>query len=130
MEPHRSVLHKKTINCRLLLIIIYNGASIDPLRDLIVKSKPNYNFRKSAHIVIPRTRTEIGRSPFKHRAALCWNLLPNSFKKSPSLGSFKRLIRGNKNILKTIRFEKASCSISLKSMDLNIFRYVIIDVNF
>ena len=108
---------------RLLIIIfnIYYGASIDPLRDLIVQSKSNYNFRKSANIEVSRPRTEIGRSSFKHRAALCWNLLPNSLKNSPSLGSFNRLIRENKNFLKTISFEKASCNISSKSVDFKYF---------
>ena len=93
---------------RLLVISfnIYNGITIDPLRNLIVKPETKYNFRKTANIEVPRTRTEIGRSSFKHRAALCWNLLPNSFKNSTSLSYFKRLIRENKNFLKTLSFEK------------------------
>ena len=108
---------------RLLFISsnIYYGASIDPLRDMIVKSKPNYNFRKSANIEVPRPRTEIGRSSFKHRAALCWNLLPKSFKNCLNLCSFKRLIKENMNFLKTISFEKAFCSISSKSMAFKYF---------
>ena len=46
MEPHHSVLHR-----RLLIISfnIYNGASIDPFRDLIVKSKSNYSFKVCKH---------------------------------------------------------------------------------
>ena len=83
---------------------IYNGTTIDPLRNLIVKPDTKYNFRKTANIEVSRPRTEISRSSFKHRAALCWNLLPNSFKNSTSLSYFKRLIRENKNFLKNHKF--------------------------
>ena len=45
---------------------IFNDTCMDPHIDLIVKS--NYKFGKSA-IEVPIERTEIARSPFKHRAA-------------------------------------------------------------
>ena len=110
---------------RKLLIIsfsIFNDTCMEPLRDLIVKSKSNHNFRNSANIEVPRPRTEIGRSSFKHRAALCWNLLPNSSKISPSFCSFKKSIRENENdFLNSIGFEKASCSVSFKSTDCEYF---------
>lgn len=92
--------------------IIYNGTTIDPLRDLIVKPEIKYNFRKSTNIVVTRPRTEIGRSSFKHRTGLSWNL-PNSFKNYTSLSNFKRLIR-DKVFLKTIlSFQKASLAFLL-----------------
>ena len=53
--------------------------------------------------------------------SLCWNLLPNSFKSSPSFGSFKKSVRENKNLLNSISFEKASCSVSFKSIDFKYF---------
>lgn len=91
---------------------IYNGTTIDPLRDLIVKPEIKYNFRKSTNIVVTRPRTEIGRSSFKHRTGLSWNL-PNSFKNYTSLSNFKRLIR-DKVFLKTIlSFQKASLAFLL-----------------
>lgn len=45
---------------RLLVIIlnVYNGTTIDPLRDLIVKSETKYNFRKTTNIEVPRPRKE------------------------------------------------------------------------
>ena len=56
-----------------LLVITYNiyyGNSIDPLNDLLVKPEATYNFRKSLNVEVDRPRTEVGRSSFKHRAAL------------------------------------------------------------
>ena len=84
-----------------------------------MESKSNYDLRKSANIEVPRPRTEIGRSSFKHRAALCWKLLPNSFKNS-GVGSFRNSTRENKKLLNSISFEKAARSVSFKSID---FKY-------
>lgn len=108
---------------RLLTISfnIYNDTCIDPLRDLIVRSTSNYNLRKFANLEVPSPRTEIGRSSFKHRAALCWNLLPNSCKRSSSLGYFKKFLKENKNFLNSISFDKASCIVSFKSPDFKYF---------
>ena len=108
---------------RLLTISfnIYNDTSIDPLRGLIVKSRVNYNFRQSANIEVPRSRTEIGRSPFMHTAALCWNLPPNSCKRSSSLGYFKKFLKENNNLRNAISFDKASCSVSCRSADFKYF---------
>lgn len=99
---------------------------IDPIRGLIVKSKVNYNFRQSANIEVPRPRTEIGRSSFTHRAALCWNFLPNSCKHTSSLGYFKKFSKENKNLLNAISFDKASCSVSYRLQILNIFRSLLL----
>ena len=47
--PHAIIL----FYLRKFLIItfnIYNGASIDPLNNLIVKAQANYNFKKSLYI--------------------------------------------------------------------------------
>ncbi|KAK2567501.1 hypothetical protein P5673_008326, partial [Acropora cervicornis] len=72
---------------------------------------PSFSFTlgrlKSGNTEIPRARIEIGRS-FNHWAALCWSLLPNSFKSSPRLGSFKKSIVENNNLLNSIISEKAS----------------------
>ena len=95
-----------------LLVITYNiyyGKSIDPLNDLLVKPETTYNFRKSLNVDVDRPRTEVGRSSFKHRAALSWNLLPNDIKSCPNLGSFKNKLKANKSLLKSISFMKASC---------------------
>ena len=100
---------------------MYNDTSIDPLRGLIVKSRVNYNFRQSANIEAPRSTTEIGRSPFMHTAALCWNLPPNSCKRSSSLGYFKKFLKENNNLRNAISFDKASCSVSCRSADFKYF---------
>ena len=108
---------------RLLIIThnIYYGNSIDPLNNLLVKCKTTYNLRKSFNVEIDRPRTEMGRSSFKHRAALTWNLLPDDVKTCSNLGSFKKKLKANKNLLKSISFTKASCCISNKSLDFNYF---------
>ena len=67
---------------RLLVITynIYHGNSIEPLNDLITKPETTHNLRKSLNVQVYRPRTEVGRSSFKHRAALSWNLLPDDIK--------------------------------------------------
>lgn len=109
---------------RRLLVITYNiyhGNSIEPLNDLIVKSETPYDLRKSLKVKVHRPRTEMGRSSFKFRAALSWYLLPEDVKNCSNLTSFKRKLRENKRILKSIRFAKASCSVSNKSVDFKYF---------
>ena len=107
-----------------LLVITYNiyyGNSIDPLNDLLVKPETTYNFRKSLNVEVDRPRTEVGRSSFKHSAALSWNLLPNDIKSCPNLDSFKNKLKANKSLLKSISFMKASCCVSNKSLDFEYF---------
>ena len=107
-----------------LLVITYNiyyGNSIEPLNNLLVKPKTTYNFRKSFNVEVDRPRTEVGRSSFKHRAALSWNLLPDDIKTCSNLDSIKKKLKANKNLLKSISFTKASCCISNKSLDFKYF---------
>ena len=107
-----------------LLVITYNiyyGNSIEPLNNLLVKPKTTYNFRKSFNVEVDRPRTEVGRSSLKHRAALSWNLLPDDIKTCYNLDSFKKKLKANKNLLKSISFTKASCCISNKSLDFKYF---------
>jgi len=110
---------------RLLVITynIYHGSSIEPLNDLITKPETTYNFRKSLNVEVHIPRKELGRSSFKHRAALSWNLLPDDIKNCSNLTSFKKKLKKNKSILKSISFSKASCSISNKSFDFKYFEY-------
>ena len=75
----------------------------------------------SLQIEVPKPRTEIGRSSFMHRAALCWNLLSNSFKHSSSLNYFKKILKENKRLLNAISFDKASCSVLYRSADFKHF---------
>ena len=115
---------------RVLVITfnIYNGASIEPLYNLIVEATSNYNLRKSLNIEVPRPRTELGRTTFKHRGALCWNLLTDSFKNSSNLDSFKKTLKNKKSLLNSISFVKASCSVAFRSTDFKYFRHFILYV--
>ena len=51
---------------------------------------------------MPRTRPEIGRSSFKYRAALAWNLLLHHVKECANLRSFKIGLKANKDLLKSL----------------------------
>ena len=51
---------------------------------------------------VPRPRYEIGRSSFKHRAALAWNILPHHIKECAKLRSFKIGLNVNKYLLNSI----------------------------
>ena len=62
---------------RVVTYQIYHGSNTDELNILISKAKPNYSLRNSLDIEVPRPRSEIGKSSFKHRAALTWSLLPH-----------------------------------------------------
>ena len=55
---------------------------------------------------------------------------PYSFKNSSSLGALKNCTRENKNLLNSISFEKASCSVPFKSIDFkSVFRPMIVNAN-
>lgn len=62
---------------RVVTYQIYHCSNTDELNILISKAKPNYGLRNSLDIEVPRPRSEIGKSSFKHRAALTWSLLPH-----------------------------------------------------
>ena len=82
------------------------------MSDLLVKPETTYNLR---------LRTEVGRSSFKHRAALSWNFLPDDIKTCSNLDSFTKKLEANKSLLNSISFTKASCRISNKSRDFKYF---------
>ena len=67
---------------RLLVVTYqsYHDSNTEKLNTVIPKAKPNHISRNSLSIEVPGPRSEIGRSTFKHSAALAWNLLPHHFK--------------------------------------------------
>ena len=87
----------------------------------VAEQQITYNFRKSFNVEVDRPRTEVGRSSFKHRASLSWNLLPDDIKTCSNLDSFKKKLKANKNLLKSVSFTKASFCISNKSLDFKYF---------
>ena len=48
--------------------------------------------RKSMNIEFPSPKSEIGRLTFRHTAAIAWNSLHDSIKKSSSLECFKKYL--------------------------------------
>ena len=85
----------------------YHGSNTEELNILISKEKPNYSLRNSLNIEVPRPRSEIGRSSFKHRAALVWNLLC-IISKTAILRSFKIKLNAKKYLLNSINFARVS----------------------
>ena len=84
-------------------------------------AKTNYSLRNSLNIEVPRPRSEFGRSSFKHRAALAWNLLPHHVKECANLRLFKIKLKVNKHLLNSINFAKGSCCVSMKHDDFLYF---------
>ena len=95
--------------------------SLTLLNTLISKAKTNYSLRNSLNIEVPRPRSEFGRSSFKHRAALAWNLLPHHVKECANLRLFKIKLKVNKHLLNSINFAKGSCCVSMKHDDFLYF---------
>ena len=83
----------------------YHGSNTEELNILLSKAKPNYSLRNSLNIEVPRPRSEIGRSSFKHRAALAWNLLLHHVKDCAILRSFKIKLNAKKHLLNSINFK-------------------------
>ena len=77
----------------------YHGSNTKELNILISKAKPNYSFRNSLNIEMPRPRSEIGKSSFNHRAALAWN---HHVKDCADLRSFKIGLNANKHLLNSV----------------------------
>ena len=58
---------------KMLVVVTYrsyHGLNTEELNILISMAKPNYSLRNSLNIEVPRPRSEIGRSSFKHWATL------------------------------------------------------------
>ena len=108
---------------RLLVLTYqsYHSLNTEDLNILISKVKTNYSLRNSLNLEVPRPRSEIGRSSFKHRAALAWNLLPHHVKECANLRSFKIGLKANKHLLNGINFARGSCCVSMKNNDFLYF---------
>ena len=85
---------------------------------ITIKAKTKYSLRNSQNLEVPRPRSEIGRSSFKHRAALAWNLLPHHVKEYVNLRSFKTGLNANKHLLNSINFARG---FSMKNDDFLYF---------
>ena len=99
----------------------YHGSNTEELNILLSKAKPNYSLRNSLNIEVPRPRSEIGRSSFKHRAALAWKFLLHHVKDCAKLRSSKIGLNANKHLLNSINFVRGSCCVSMKNDDFLYF---------
>ena len=104
---------------RLLVLTYqsYHSLNTEELNILILKAKTSYSLKNSLNLEVPRPRSEIGRSSFKHRAALAWNLLPHHVKECANLRSFKIGLKINMYLLNSINFARGSYCVSLKNDD-------------
>ena len=87
----------------------------------LVSRSPALVPKYALNLEVPRQRSEIGRSSFKHRAALAWNLLPRHVKERANLRSFKIGLKANKHLLNSINFARDSCCVSMKNTDFLYF---------
>ena len=102
-------------------LLVLTFQSYHSLNNFISKAKTNYSLRNSLNLEVPRRRSEIGRSSFKHRAALAWNLLPHHVKECANLRSFKIGLKVNMHLLNSVNFARGSCCVSTKNDDFLYF---------
>ena len=100
----------------------YHGLYNDYLNNLVSKQEHRYNLRKTLNLNITRPKTEMGRLSFKHRAAIAWNSLPDRIKEAPTITSFMKELKKNKDILMKISYTKESSMIINK--DDNVFLFL------
>ena len=63
------------------------------LYDIIEKKTSTYDFRIEKPVVLPQFKSiTYGYNSFKYQGSLLWNSLPNDFKLSADLKSFKSLM--------------------------------------
>ena len=82
----------------------YYRYNTNVLNDLVMLKQSSHCLRKSMNIEFPSPKSEIGRLTFRHRAAIAWNSLPDSIKKSSSLECFKKRLRSSKDLINSISY--------------------------
>ena len=83
-----SYMYKRRLAC--LSHQVYNNNIIEEIQSLFKKKDYTRDMRDCIQFMLPRPRSNIGRSSFKYRAALVWNNLPVDLKKVTSYDSFKK----------------------------------------
>ena len=99
-------MYKRRLAC--LSHQVYNNNIIEEIQSLFKKKDYTRDMRDCIQFMLPRPRSNIGRSSFKYRAALVWNNLPVDLKKVTSYDSFKKRLSKNSKILETISFNNFS----------------------
>ena len=99
-------IYKRRVAC--LTHKIYYNKCPNALKDLVTKTKSQISTRNSCKVDLTRSKTNVGRNCFNHRAALIWNRLPPSIRIQENYETFKRKLSDNSKILDSISFGQAS----------------------
>ena len=78
------------------------------LNELIQRKISSRSMRDMEQLQVSRPKTEIGRSSFRHRAAIIWNVLPMSVKTIRSYPGFKFEFSKNFKFLNNLSFGQSS----------------------
>ena len=99
-------IYKRRIAC--LTHQIYNNRGPSILNELIQRKTSSRSMRDMEQLQVSRPKTEIGRSRFKHRAAIIWNVLPTNVKNTSSCSAFKCELSKNFRISNSLSFGHSS----------------------
>ena len=99
-------IYKRRVAC--LTHQIYNSRGPNILNELIQRKTSSRSMRDMEQLQVSRPKTEIGRSSFKHRAAILWNVLPTNVKTISSYFAFKCEHSKNSRILNSLSFGQSS----------------------
>ena len=99
-------IYKRRVAC--LTHKIYHNKCPNALKDLVTRTKPQRSSRNSCKVNLTRSKTNVGKNCFKHRAALIWNRLPPTTTIQENYETFKRKLSDNSKILDSISFGQAS----------------------
>ena len=99
-------IYKRRVAC--LTHKINNNKCPRVLNDLVIKTKSQRATRNSCKLHLTRSKTNMGRNSFKHRAAIIWNRLSPLITSQKNYETFKRKLSQNSKILDNISFGQAA----------------------
>jgi hypothetical protein len=103
---------------RKLLTLVhksYHGDDRQEIKSYVTKNVNRY--AKNDSLVIPRAKSEKGRTSFSYRGPLLWNNLKPETRAIRNLSLFKRKLKDNKKTILSVSFNKEASQISSKSED-------------
>ena len=99
-------IYKRRVAC--LTHKIYNNKCPNALKGLVIKTKSQRSSRNCYKVDLTRSKTNVGRNCFMHRAALIWNRLPPFITAQENYETFKSLLSEQGKILDSISFGQSS----------------------
>ena len=99
-------IYKRRVAC--LTHKIYNNKCPNALKGLVIKTKSQRSSRNCCKVKLTRSKTNVGRNCFMHRAALIWNRLPPLITAQENYETFKRMLSEHGIILDSISFGQSS----------------------